>query len=695
MQVAIVTLLLLISGSLYLVLAGIAWHRRTNQSTIFFALLMLALAIYSLGYFMEIHSDGIQGIFLWLRFEYFGISTIPAFWLLFTISFSGRDKWITGPTLAAVFVIPIITILIINTNPYHHLFYRSITASVIQGLNIANLTIGIWYWIHNLYANLSILVGNILLLGMWIKAPRPFRRQSAAIFLSSLVPWIGLTVYLSGNSPFNLDLSPFGLIVTALLVAWSFEYFQLFGIAPIARSEIFEKMLDGTIVLDAQNRIIDVNPAAGKFLNIHKNLVGQEACRVLSSWPELAAELENKPEGTLEFRQNIAEGGRRWIEIYFSPLFDKRRKLLGRLLVIRDNTRRKEAEARLEAANRELAKGLAELDRHYCEIRRLNEISALLQSCNSTDEAYQLIADQLQLLFPRFGGGLYIYDKQNILNLEKQWNKYPNNAEDFSISDWEALRRRVHSMGKTGMDGMQVRNSPEYSSFCIPLQHQEDTLGVLRFLAPAEELDEDRIQLGQAVADTIVLALANLNMKDILLQQTIRDPLTQLFNRRYLEETLERELGRAERLNRPLAIIMADIDHFKQFNDQYGHAVGDKVLQEVSRILETGIRTSDIACRYGGEEFILILPDAALDIALNRAQTLRMNVKAKAVEIEEDNKQVNITVSLGVAVYPYHGSTVESLLRAADIAMYHAKQTGRDRVTAFDQTAKDIHSPNA
>jgi diguanylate cyclase (GGDEF)-like protein len=161
--------------------------------------------------------------------------------------------------------------------------------------------------------------------------------------------------------------------------------------------------------------------------------------------------------------------------------------------------------------------------------------------------------------------------------------------------------------------------------------------------------------------------------------QAVRDPLTGLYNRRYMEETLEREIRRAERRYASLGVIMLDVDHFKRFNDTFGHAAGDTLLQELGSFLMGHIRGEDIACRYGGEEFALILPDASLEGACGRADDLRERIKALGIA-HRGQPLGAVTVSMGVAAYPDHGHTGEELLRAADAALYEAKAQGRDRV---------------
>jgi len=209
---------------------------------------------------------------------------------------------------------------------------------------------------------------------------------------------------------------------------------------------------------------------------------------------------------------------------------------------------------------------------------------------------------------------------------------------------------------------------------------QGETLGVLHVQSQREEnLDEAKRQLADTVVEQAGMALSNLKLREALREQSIRDPLTGLYNRRYMEEVLTQQLSRVTRQLHPLGIIMIDIDNFKLFNDTDGHAAGDAVLRELGRFLQSHIRGEDIACRYGGEEFTLIMPDASLEVAQQRAELLRQ--EAKQLRWRDAGPSHDpITLSAGVAIYPQHGRTIETVLRAADTALYRAKQEGRDRV---------------
>jgi diguanylate cyclase (GGDEF)-like protein len=187
--------------------------------------------------------------------------------------------------------------------------------------------------------------------------------------------------------------------------------------------------------------------------------------------------------------------------------------------------------------------------------------------------------------------------------------------------------------------------------------------------------------LALTLAEDMALALANLRLRETLRSQAIRDPLTGLFNRRYLEETMAREINRVKRQETPLGVIMMDLDHFKRYNDTFGHSAGDELLSAMGILLKSQIRGEDIACRYGGEEFLVIMPGTSLEVALERAETLRQAVK----EMHLQHPGLHpTTLSLGVAVYPDHGDTELQLIQSADAALYRAKQAGRDRVVAAE-----------
>jgi diguanylate cyclase (GGDEF)-like protein len=221
---------------------------------------------------------------------------------------------------------------------------------------------------------------------------------------------------------------------------------------------------------------------------------------------------------------------------------------------------------------------------------------------------------------------------------------------------------------------------------CAPLAAQTETLGLLHVQVRRRAAGKaraallaDRERLVKTLAEQVALALANIRLRATLREQSSRDPLTGLFNRRYMEESLDREIRRAAREGYGLGILMADLDKFKELNDAFGHAAGDDALRRIGRFLAAAVRGEDVACRFGGEEFVVILPKASLDDTRSRAEALREGIKVPVLD-EATHLYPSVTMSVGVAAYPEHGSSVEQLILAADSAMYLAKAEGRDRV---------------
>ena len=198
--------------------------------------------------------------------------------------------------------------------------------------------------------------------------------------------------------------------------------------------------------------------------------------------------------------------------------------------------------------------------------------------------------------------------------------------------------------------------------------------------------------MGLVCAEQISLAIANVKLRDQLRDQSIRDVLTGLFNRRYMLETCRREFSRAARAGQSISILSIDVDHFKKYNDNHGHDAGDMVLRAVGNCLENLFRNEDIPCRFGGEEFVAILPGVDADAALRRAEQLRSKVEDIVVRYLEKNLP-RITVSIGVAVFPDAGDNPQTVLKAADQALYRAKEKGRNRVELSTAAAMDFETP--
>jgi diguanylate cyclase (GGDEF)-like protein len=322
---------------------------------------------------------------------------------------------------------------------------------------------------------------------------------------------------------------------------------------------------------------------------------------------------------------------------------------------------------------------IVQLNQKNQQIQLLNEVGDALQSCLTASEAYATVSIHAPRLLPGTAGVLFSYDPvKDLFSPSAEWGDRHSNATAFRAQDCWALRRgKTHAVTESSanLPCPHTEGGPEGATLCIPLAAIGKTIGLLSVMGTVEPV----LAFSESVAEHIGLALSNLMLRSDLRQLSIHDPLTGLYNRRYMEETLETEIRRAERKEQPIGVIMLDIDHFKAFNDGFGHAAGDQMLRSIGSLILTNLRAGDIACRYGGEELLLILPEATVEAAAHRAEEIR--VRARKLEVTHMEKLLGpVTVSLGVAVYPSHGRTRDELLAAADAALYKAKQDGRDRV---------------
>ena len=458
---------------------------------------------------------------------------------------------------------------------------------------------------------------------------------------------------------------------------------------------LFETAKDGILILDGDTgRITDVNPFLQDMLGYSKTeLVGkalweigpvkdiaasQEAMRHLQHseyirYEDLPLETKTGERKQVEFVSNVyLVNGWRVIQCN-----------------IRDITARKHAETRVQLANDELVALVDELQWRDREMQLLNHMNDLLQSCTTQTEAYQVITLTAGDLFPGYSGSLSIlHAEDQTLEVVAYWGTEVIIDSTFSVEDCWALRRgQLHEVvdPQAGLLCRHFVDSPKAGYLCLPLTVRGETIGILCLIDSAIRKGKHQLslqQLAMTVGETIKLSLSNLKLRDELRQQAIHDPLTGLFNRRYLDETLPRELLMAQRRTAPLCIVMLDLDGFKQFNDSFGHGPGDSLLRDFGGVLRERLRKSDISCRYGGDEFVLVLPDSSIADTQQRVEQIRIYIKGLSIHSGEQVFGM-LTLSAGIAQSPEHGTTASELLHAADEAMYAAKQAGRDRTVIY------------
>jgi diguanylate cyclase (GGDEF)-like protein/PAS domain S-box-containing protein len=463
-----------------------------------------------------------------------------------------------------------------------------------------------------------------------------------------------------------------------------------------------ESVLDAspnpTLAVDADGRIVYASPNVQEAFgwsadelrgaSIERLVPPRLAERHMGQRSAFAAHPSARPMGSgLELTGRRRDGTEFPAEISLAPLSSPRGDLV--LATVVDITARVTLRAQLAQAHGDLRRRADELEQRSQELALLAQLGERLESCQTQAEAYGVIGRVAESLFAGDAGALYVLDPSRTEAVAvAAWGSPKPASGAFPATDCWALRRGQLHVVQEGESELRCPHVEETSSdglLCAPLSAQTETLGLLHLQvrqrptagARAARL-ADRERLLGTLGRQVALALANIRLRETLRDQSSRDALTGLFNRRSMEDALGRELRRAAREGYGLGLLLADLDHFKDLNDAFGHAAGDAVLRETGRYLAGAVRGADVACRYGGEEFVILLPKASLADTRRRAEALRDGLRAH--QAAAPLRLYRTTMSIGVAAYPEHGTTADALLLAADSAMYRAKALGRDRV---------------
>ncbi len=509
-----------------------AWTRRElAPATRPFTWLMVAIATYATLAAANAASFSLRISILLATLEYVAANSVVALYFTFTLYFSGHRQWLRQPRRLLIWVLPILNMLLVTTNHWHRLVWKQwLIPTDPHEMITAHHGVGYLWIVACFYV--YVLTGSLLVARAALNASNLYRKQAITIIFSVFPPVIAGSLYALELVPLGFNILPMSFLLTGLIYFASLFRFRLFDLLPIARDVLIECMGEGVIVLDDGGRVIDLNPAAERYverpLAKAASYIGQPLQTVLSQWPEIIDCCQAKEHITTAIisRPHMPC----YLEVQVSRLHDPQQQHTGRLLVVRDITKQEQNQIQIQQAN-------------------------------------------------------------------------------------EALKRQLQEIQ---------------------------------------------------------------TLRDQLREQATRDRLTGLFNRHYFEEAMPAELAKAKRFKSPLSVMLLDIDYFKNVNDSYGHLAGDHALRVFSQTLQAHIRTSDIACRYGGEEFVIAFPGMSLNEAYAKAISIRQAFKAITIEFAEF--RFHATVSIGVGGFWDHSESQDQLLRRIDQALYAAKANGRDRV---------------
>jgi diguanylate cyclase (GGDEF)-like protein len=507
---------LVLSAIILLFLSIIIWRRRTSigPSAIYLSICLAAICVYNFGYAMEISNDTLEGIMLWVRFQHWGIQLITPTWLLFTLYMVGKEKWINPMRVAALIIIPAVVLVASQTLGGLNLAHPNPHLNTSGPFPTFTYDRGLFMYLALGFMTLCLASTLVLFIIMLLHSAPAFREQAALWVIACLFPFITEVLYNAGLTPYNLDITPFALTLSGIILAWGLFKYRLLDIVPLARDVIFDNLNDGVMVLDNQDRIIDINSSLQvMFTSVSKKSIGRSIYDILTDYSTFLEFIKKNSPGKVEFEVQKAQGTFSCLGT-LSPLYSAKKKRVGKIITLHDNT-----------------------------------------------QARQLL----------------------------------------------------------------------------------------------EQLEE----------------------------LAARDSLTGVYNRRSFDQLATQKMYHLQHSGGMVSLIMLDLDFFKRVNDNYSHAAGDAALIAVTATCRTLLRQTDILSRFGGEEFIILLPDTDSMAAHRIAERLREGIEQQCLSYE--GHSIHVTASLGVtSVVSSSAVTLEELILCADRAVYQAKQAGRNRVVVCD-----------
>ncbi len=674
---------LITSGILSFVLFIVLLRNRKAPLAKLLALGLLAEAEWTIAVGLSNSLVDVEQRVIFAKISYWGVYNCVPLFLLFAIHYIGQAQWITPRKILLLWAAPVTMILLAGTNEYHHLIWSGFVPTPQTGDNILLYLRGPVYWLGVVNNYAMLLAISILLYRKMVNSTHTiYRRQSLLMFVSVIPPWVANLIYVIQWEPIKgMDFTPIAFSFTGLLLFISLYYYRLLDLTPVARDALFERIKDAIIVLDRQNRLVDVNAAGEKLLATNRrHMIGQPASECLAAFPPLLKNLaENKD---LQMEISLPGATHCNLEINSAQLFSPYGEGMGWLITFQDITALKQAEEK-ERQGRLLAEALRDVSLAVTSTLDISEVlDRLLENvyrvlpCTMTN--ILLVEDEGVARVAHYRG----YTDPGVIH----WLK----TITFDVDNVYSL----HWMDETGqalvipdthaVDYWKIKDNQMRSYLGAPIWVKGKAVGFLN-------LDHEQIgfynaehaERLQEFANLAAIALVNARLFVKVNELAIQDGLTGINNRRHLFILAVNEVQRAMRYQKPLSLLIIDIDHFKQVNDTFGHQVGDVTLQKVAGLFQTMVRDIDIPGRYGGDEFCLLMPETDSQYALIAAERLLELVRG--LEIPTDQGIQHITVSIGVATLSENDVSFDELLQHGDQALYCAKQKGRDRIEIWNK----------
>jgi diguanylate cyclase (GGDEF)-like protein/PAS domain S-box-containing protein len=619
-----------------LLAAGVTWRKHTMRGMYWLILAMLAIAIWNFFGMLDISSLTLDQRIIWSKLEYLGANTTAPLFMLFFLNYPHRYTRQKSGFVASLFILPLVTIILVMLNETHFLFWTGFEpiAGTSNGYIFHH---GVFYFLALAYNYMCGTIIMILIFRNIFRYDGIYRLQLVCLFISGSFPFAAGLIYSFGPNPFpELDILPIAFAIGGLGIVLCVFFLRMFDIVPVGRNLLIEKLQDGVIVLDYKHRIVDINPAARRLLKNSKLKVGD-------SIDQISEKLQTGFDHTSRWTEIITdEREKRHLQFIPNPLVEETGHVAGYLYVIRDVTDIRDIEQALQQSQ----------ERYRSLIEDVVDVSTF---------AICILDEQLRLIWEN-QAAMQLFGNERDIAIGSDARDVLLNKKQMRV---ENSKKVIGSILESYRSGQYLEN--------VEIHFRKKYGRPERWMMYSSKPIRVGYYAGGRI-EQLVDITEQKRLQNQIERLAITDELTGIYNRRGLFELGTHDFDHARRMNRPLSAIYLDIDYFKQLNDRSGHANGDHILVELTRCIQKHTRDMDTFARYGGDEFVILIPDANLQQASEVAERIRT-----CMDGSHDKKYSDVTISLGVAELNKK-DTLESLLDRADLGMYRAKQNGRNRV---------------
>jgi diguanylate cyclase (GGDEF)-like protein/PAS domain S-box-containing protein len=607
------------------------------------------------------------------KLSYMGAICATSLFFVFILEYIDSPGWLTWRNAVLLAVFPVIMLVLMWTNDWHSLVWSSITPDP-QILNLLVYKLGPVGYFKVGYDYLLALIGIGMLIRVHVRSPKNTWPRLGLILVGALLPLVAGVLDIAHVEIIPaIQLTPIAFSLSGILLAYGIFRVQIFALLPVARDLLIENMRDGVLVLDGKNRVVDINRAAQKIIGISAaDIIGRSASNMPDGWP--AAVMLDASQPTIRKEIQIQQPIPLFLDLQITSIASRNKKIGGRLIVFRDNTARRKNEL--------------ELARRAEEFLVINRINTIITSGLDLDHVLKILHEQCSIVVPSDVFYVALYDEvTDLIHLplyfEKEYQTHPprdlhkqpgltghiiETKQTLYITDVLQQSSNIPSLIRMGGD-------PTRSYIGIPLVLREKVIGVMSVQSyEPNAYTSNQIRMLEAVAMQAGIAIENARLYGEVQRLAIVDELTGVYNFRGLMELGRREVERARRFSRPLTALFFDIDGFRNFNNIYSHATGNIVLEAVAERCRSVLRSVDILARYGGDEFVILLPET--DVAAALAIASRLSEEVAATKVQTKHGVLSVTISLGLATLKEGVNDVGILVDHANRAEHRAKEKG-------------------